>query len=359
MYNYSGIYPTNGDDKILGRGENDHERLFPKYTTAQAASRGEVIVNGKTLKIWDFSQLETLKPAILRSRAMALRDAVGEANCPPMPSAQASDMIRWILHMQSLLAEEAPGCHRNAMQGSGPPPCFIQESQGRPILDKRPESPERKNLPFGPRKIVGDMETLRDHYSDILGKKKEFAESTPHGIATLRVGGEGRRHIFPKDNMVSDGVSTADPVGVESMKDQGEGRKYLNQRDHMFEQQWELEGVERGVPPQVNRPRQGPESQRRGGQGMGRILNQDDPNFALNDDPIVERPIGGERKKHTTPEDHMLNNGIADAVEVSNGYGRKHVDNFAGHTKLSGTQAGYKATWKQDPSRLLGTSLII
>jgi hypothetical protein len=47
-------------EKIFGRGESDHERLFPKYTVAQAASTGEVIVNGKTLKIWEFSQLESL-----------------------------------------------------------------------------------------------------------------------------------------------------------------------------------------------------------------------------------------------------------------------------------------------------------
>merc|ERR1719163_1583503 len=112
---------------ILGRGEKDHERLFPKYTQAQAACTGEVEINGKILKIWEFSQLETLKVAILRQRAMAIRDAIGEASCPPMPSQQASDMIRWILHMQATLVDQELPLRRNPMQGSGPSMSFIQE----------------------------------------------------------------------------------------------------------------------------------------------------------------------------------------------------------------------------------------
>jgi len=55
----------------------------------------------------------------------------------------------------------------------------------------------------------------------------------------------------------------------------------------------------------------------------------------------------------------MLNDGTADAVEGSIGHGRKHIDTFAGRTQMSGTQDGYRPTWKQDPSRLMGTSLII
>jgi len=355
-------WAENGDKQLLGRGENDHERLFPKYTTAQAASTGEVIINGKTLKIWEFSQLETLKPAVMRQRAMEIRDAVGEASCPPMPSIQMHDMIQWILHMQSELVGEDVKCRRNAMQGSGPPPSFLQECQGRPILKERPHSPSAKPLPFGLRKPAPHgMEAVRDHYGELLERKCEFKEVQQRGIATMRVGGEGRRHIFAADHMENEGVSKADPLGIESMREQGEGRKYLQCKDHLFLQQKELEAQERGVPLAVSRPRQGVEatSTRNGGYNMNRILHQDEQNNPVNREPISERPIGGERKKHLLPEDHMLNNGTADAVEGTVGHGRKHIDNFAGRTQMSGSQNGYRSTWKQDPSKLMGTSLIV
>jgi hypothetical protein len=260
------------DDRLLGGNEDDHERLFPKYTTAQAAATGEVTVNGKTLKIWEFSQLETLKPAVLRQRVMAIRDAVGQDSCPPMPSAQAQDMVRWILHMQAELTNVEPQVKRNAMQGSGPSPSFLQESQNRPIQKERAASPSAQNLPFGLRKDVPTMDATRDHYDDLLQRKNEFAEVQPRGIATMRVGGEGRRHITPKDNMLNEGVSSAYPAGIETLKSQGEGRKYLTCQDHLMEQQKEQEAMQRGVPPAANRPRQGPESVRWGGQQMSRIL---------------------------------------------------------------------------------------
>lgn len=340
------------EEGILGRGIDDHERLFPKYTQAQAASVGEVVVNGKTLKIWEFTQLETLKPAVLRQRAMAIRDALGEASCPAMPSAQAADIIRWILHMQSTLTGIDDSPCRNAMQGPGPSPSFYQEAEGRGLIGGY------KPAPFGTRRATGEMEATRDHFSDLMEKKKEFKEVTELGIATMRVGGEGRRHIFPRDSMVNEGISSASPAGIESMKEQGEGRRHIDIPDHIFTQQRELEAIERGVSPQLRRPRQGPESMRRGGQDMHRILMPDDPSDPLNRDPIQERPIGGERKKHVMPEDHMLNNGTADAVEGSVGHGRKHIDTFAGRTQMKGSLGSYKSTWKQDPSRLMGTSLI-
>lgn len=347
-------------EKIFGRGETDHERLFPKYTIAQAASTGEVIVNGKTLKIWEFSQLESLKPAILKQRVLAIRDAVGQDNCPPMPSAQHTDMMHWILHMQAELTRAAPEhSQRNAMQGSGPSQSFLQETKGRPIQMERPPSPHRDNVPFGLKMQSPDgMDATRDHYNDLLERRKEFKEVEPRGIVSMRVGGEGRRHIFPEDHMVNSGVSGAYPQGIETMKEH-EGRRYLGCKDHLLEQQRELEAMQRGVPPTVHRPRQGPESMRYGGQGMATILHCDDPKNPLNKSPIVEQPIGGERKRHINPEDHMLNNGTADAVEGSIGHGKVHVDNFAGKTQYGATQKPYRPTWKQDPSRLMGSSLII
>jgi len=361
----------NGEQKLFGRGENDHERLFPKYTSAQAASQDEVTVNGKTLKIWTFSQLETLKPAILRQRVGTIRDAVGEANCPPVPTMQVDDMIRWVLHMQAMFLGKDLGqaqC-RNAMQGYGPSQAFLKESEDRPIVKERSPSPTPKGVPFGIRKMQPGMETLRDHYNELLERKGEFKEPRQTGIATLRVGGEGRRHIQPKDNMENDGVSKASPLGIQSMREQGEGRKYLVAKDHLFDQQKEREAMERGVPMDAPKPRQGPESIRQGGYNMKALLGTyapgSDPEPPAVDErqlggrPSDEVQLGGERKRHMMPEDHMLNNGTADAVEATIGHGRKHIDNFAGRTQMGGTQDNYRATWKQDPSRLMGTSLIV
>jgi len=353
-----------GEQKLFGQGANDHERLFPKYTSAQAASMDEVVINGKTLKIWSFSQLETLKPAIVRQRAAAIRDAVGEASCPPMPTMQTHDLIKWILHMQSVfLGKDLKGGCRNAMQGSGPSPSFLQECEGRPIMNERPISPSPKALPFGIRKMQNELakqETLRDHYGELLERTGEFKEAQQRGIATMRVGGEGRRHIQPTDHMENDGVSRAGPLGIESMREQGEGRRYLRCKDHLFDQQKECEAMERGVQMDVPRPRQGPEARRQGGNAMSRILT----GYAPASDPgnmekVAEVQLGGDRKKHMMPEDHMLNNGTADAVEATIGHGKKHIDTFAGRTQMSGTQDNYRATWKQDPSRLMGTSLIV
>jgi len=275
---------------------------------------------------------------------------------------QVHDMIQWILHMQAALVDQDIKGSRNAMQGGGPSPSFLQECQGRPILKERAASPSSKPLPFGLRKPAPNgMETLRDHYGELLERKGEFKEAQPRGIATMRVGGEGRRHIFPKDHMENEGVSKGDPRGIESMREQGEGRKYLECKDHLFMQQREREAQQRGEPLAVSRPRQGLEaaSTRNGGYNMANCLHGDEPNYPGNREPICERPIGGERKKHLLPEDHMLNSGTADAVEGSVGHGRKHIDNFAGRTQMSGNQNNYRSTWKQDPSKLMGTSLIV
>merc|ERR1719399_973235 len=103
-------------------------------------------------------------------------------------------MIRWILHMQDRLSKEnasqSASRTRNAMQGSGPSMAFVQETQDRPILNERPISPRAKQLPFGPRMMKDDMEPVRDHYEDLLQKRREFKEVEERGIVTNRAGGE-------------------------------------------------------------------------------------------------------------------------------------------------------------------------
>lgn len=297
---------------------------------------------------------------------MAIKDALGEDDCPPLPSAQSRDMIQWILHVQSKLTNTVVKGSRNAMQGSGPPPSFIQETKEYPLDNRRAPSPSSRRVPFGIRRMsqlddmdLKTMDATRDHYGDLLERKNEFREAQPRGIATMRLGGEGRRHLYPEDHMENDGVSNSAPAGIETGRVGGEGRKHLTCKDNLFVQQRELEAWQQGVTPQRLRPKQPLESFRSGGQDMARILSADTPDSPLNQDPIKEPWIGGDRKRHLIPEDHMLNNGTADAVEGSVGHGRKHIDTFAGRTQMSGYQDSYRATWKQDPSRLMGTSLII
>eukprot|EP00913_Durusdinium_trenchii_P009612 g9031.t1 len=75
------------------------------------------------------------------------------------------------------------------------------------------------------------------------------------GIQTGRIGGEGKKHIFPKQNMVHNGVSTS-----EGMRNT-EGRRYIPTIDSLMEQKKENEAhervlMERGCdgPAPVNRP---------------------------------------------------------------------------------------------------------
>lgn len=368
------------EQKILGRSAGDHERLFPHYTTASAACSGEVEVNGKKLIIWEFSQLETLKPAVLKQRAMAIRDAVGENNCPPIPSMQHRDLTRWILHMQNVLTNSEFQVGRAGVNGRGVPPSFKQEHQERPILKQRESSPKSKPAPFGPRKIddTRGMEATRDHYSDLLEQKKEFAEAKVQGLSSLRVGGEGRKKIQPTDNMVCNGISNADPQGIQSMRMTPEGRRSIQCADHVADQMRELEDIDKGRSSRRSGVAQGIESGRMGGEGMRHIGVADHlfsdggggyGGYPSNRSIMVpstaepEPHIGGERKKHMSPMDHMLNHGTAADMQNPHGIGgRRHLGSFSGlpsNGRMSGDHPGYRASWKKDPSRLLGTSMIV
>lgn len=366
------------ETKILGRNAGDHERLFPKFTTAEPSCTGEVEVNGKKLIIWEFSQLEALKPAVLRHRAMAIRDAVGEVNCPPMPSMQTSDLTRWIIHMQNELTQKdmqvtRSGFSRSGIPGAGVPPTFKQEHEGRPILPERVASPRSKPAPFGPRKIDDDhgMEATRDHYNDLLEQKKEFTNAHVQGLSTLRVGGEGRKKINHRSNMECSGVSNANPKGIQSMKDTGEGRRYIRPTDNVGDQKREAEDIERGRASQVQFS-QGIQSGRMGGEGRRQITATDHlfsdsggyPDRSTVPTSLDPEPhIGGERKRHMNPGDHMLNHGTAADIENPHGIGgRRHLSSYGGmpsNGSVGGVHDQYRTSWKKDNSRLKGASMIV
>merc|ERR550514_26747 len=153
--------------------------------------------------------------------------------------------------------------------------------------------------------------------------------------------------------MYNEGVSDVSPAGIETLKDGGEGRRYLSSVDHFKGDNWPTGVV-------------GIESLRPGGEGARHIQPEDHMLSEGVADPPVVLPIGGERKKHIYAEDHMLSCGTADTqrmkneIEAGHGHGRRHMDCFFGPSPNSQGRAGeYHSSWKVDPSKLQGTSLLI
>mmetsp|Transcript_31567 Transcript_31567/g.84326 ORF Transcript_31567/g.84326 Transcript_31567/m.84326 type:complete len:338 (-) Transcript_31567:222-1235(-) len=330
---------------MLGRVAGDHERLFPHKTVASAATRSEVTVNGHVVRIWDYAQLETLSAAVLQQRMLAIRDAVGQDKCAPWPSKQVPDMIRWILHMQTEITQENVAVGR---QGSGIPPWLKQENERRPISN--PQGQNTPRVPFGPRSAdTTVIDAARDHYNDMLERRAEFAEVQNMGIQTMRIGGEGRRHIAHGNNMDYSGVSKSSPVGIQTMKESGEGRRYHGCTDHLAMQALEMEAINRGEFTE-EAPLRVVETDTFAGHAMRELLgpgSQEDERLFF------------DRKKHIDTQDHMLNNGTADSIHWDKP-ARKNQEAFSGPASgLKGTDRNYQSNWRQDPSRLQGTSLLV
>uniref|UniRef100_A0A7S0ZWI5 Uncharacterized protein n=1 Tax=Noctiluca scintillans TaxID=2966 RepID=A0A7S0ZWI5_NOCSC len=328
--------------RMLGRQDTDHERMFPKNSTASAASKSEVTVNGKVIRIWDYAQLETLSSGVLLQRVLAIRDAVGPDNCAPMPSKQVPDLIRWILHMQTELTSEKTSVGRG---GAGVPPWFAQDDIKRPISPLRNSPQMAPRLPFGLRH-TDSIEAARDHYNDMLEKKNEFAEVPKLGITTMRPGGEGRRHIEHGSHMENNGVPRTESKT-------GEGRRHIHTKDHLQEQTEELDAISKGTAvPESRKP--AVETHTYGGHGVREVLSAADQEPR---EPGMSTFF--DRKRHIDKQDHMLNHGTADASHWET-RGRKNQEAFARPaTTFNGTDPGYQSNWKQNPSRLQGTSLLV
>lgn len=367
------------DQRYLGQTEGDHGRIFPTFTVAGAACSGEVVVNGKTVRIWEFAQLETLAVPILRQRAMAIRDALGE-RCPPLPSAQRNDLIQWILHMQETLTQRDVPVGR---QGANVPNSFKQDSMARPIHDSLRQGRKGEQAPFGPSQNQRGSNPTRDNYGDLLAQKNDFAQVPSMGIQSMRAGGEGRKYLKPKDQMLAQGISDVDSHGVQTMKPGSEGRRYAAPQDNIAIQKREQQAILNGErQPEAYNPATefcGTSASghlRSGGEGMRHIGVKD--NMALivggNQEEFGEMPYqepynaGNCRRKQIESKDHMVNHGVGDDPRVGSagpsGYGarpvRTQMGSFNGAVQnFSGTDNTYSRSWKKDPSRLQGTSLII
>lgn len=344
-------YPKGMDEEhVLGRGHQDAERLFPRFTSASAASAGEVTVNGKVLKLWTFQQLEALNTRVLKDRALAIRAAVGEADCPQIPSGHASEIIRWIMNMQAKLTESDLKPSRHGHLGSAPVH-FLQEQSGSHPAPSR----EDKAAPFGPRQT--GARAAHDNYYDLKLQRGEFEEAPVLGIQSMRRGGEGRRHLDPGSSMLHAGVSTASPEGIQSLRDRGEGRRHLHCEDHLW--------PEPTGPPAGSEVLQGMRSPRTMYGHVG------DTNMSAlgTADPPSEQALGITRRRHFQAQDHMAGAGAINTVNgaskphyegtPSGTGGRRKLDGFKGGSQNhADAHGGYVQTWKKEPSRLHGTSML-
>lgn len=336
------------------------DKLFPVASQAAAASYATVEVNGQLLEIWNYRQLEFLDKNGLRQRAMKLRDLLGPDNCPPMPSMQRDDTIRWILHVQSHITG------RDIRFEYGAPRYMVREEFRRPLgvvaLEEQYDDERAPgNFPFGRRNIP-----TKDHLEVLFDgslKTKEDMTWRDEGIETLRPGGEGRRHIVPEAHMLNEGVADVGEEGIETLKPGGEGRRHLRPEDHFLN-----EGV-------TNAGDEGIETMRTGGEGRRHIQPYDhmitegtadiDIGHHLVTDRFVDVHVTGDRKRHIPGTDHMVNVGVSSVqsekneAEAGHAHGRKHVTYYSGpRFGSNGVQVPYHSTWKRDPSRLSGNTMI-
>jgi len=350
--------PLPDDGNYFGRQPGDSEKLFPRFTHASAAVTGEIVVNGVSVKLWTFEQLESLSRAVLRERAMVIRDALGENRSPAIPSGHSQDVIRWILHMQTQLTNQEPTLGRSRGHGTGHqvPLAFAQDDKDRPIkLGREPATEKGSPVPFG----IGcghEHTATRDNFHDLKYQRNEFKDPPNLGIQTMRPGGEGKRHIPTKHSMVCCGVSEANVQGIQTLKASGEGRRYLACNDHVMEQKREMqkESQDFDGPVEVCSPRTGVDPVRHVSES-----HMSAQGLAV---PPVEAHIGGDRRKHAHPPDRLVNQGTSAPEEDVNQRttGRKYLDGFAGpRSDFRDSHSSYQSSWKKDPKKLLGTSMLV
>merc|ERR1740139_220574 len=123
----------------------------------------------------------------------------------------------------------------------------------------------------------------------------------------MKAGGEGRKAFSPPDHMTAFGQSASDAL---STKVGGASRRLIATPDSIAVQKAEMEEVYKGdMEPQSSY--HGISSGRQGGEGMKQIITPDHLNDMGSGYPTAEPHIGGSRRKHTNPRDHMVSHGTA------------------------------------------------
>lgn len=353
----------------LGVPRGAMEEVFPRISCAEPAAQEEILVKGRPLQLWNYKQLEFLNTAGLRQRVLELRDRLGAERCPPLPSMQRDDTIRWILHVQGNLTG------KDMRFGYGAPRSVVREDARRPFKEVPPHEPQHgSQIPFGlgPGLPKVNKDHLEVYFDGPLVDRDDIAWRG-EGIETLHPGGEGRRHIQPTDHMLNEGV--ADNLngyaeeGIETLRHGGEGRRHIQPKDHFVN-----EGTVYRGPGYAGQ--EGIETVRPGGEGRKHIQPPAhmlaegfaalDPGHHLVTDRIADVHVTGDRKRHIGVPDHMINVGTANRqpekneAEAGQMHGRRHVNYFTG-PQLGGAgerEVYHPGHWKRDPSRLGGNSMI-
>eukprot|EP00933_Yihiella_yeosuensis_P008396 TRINITY_DN11380_c0_g1_i1.p1 TRINITY_DN11380_c0_g1~~TRINITY_DN11380_c0_g1_i1.p1 ORF type:complete len:410 (+),score=90.24 TRINITY_DN11380_c0_g1_i1:218-1447(+) len=385
------------EGEIMGRSHGDADKLFPRYTHASAATTGEINVNGKPLKLWTFTQLESLKSTALRQRVLAIKDLLG-GDCPALPSGQPADMTRWIIHMQEQLTNQQAQESRFGGYGAGNvnvvPTSFARETEERPISPKAAASPDANEVARSAEEGQERRAMKMRHLRESCDQEQEEGR----GIVSGRYGGEGRKHLSPRQHIVQNNV-------VDGQEAPG-GRRYIPCRDNMFHQQAELEAMQQpGWKPfneqQRSLRRAAPDAETHAAAGrqsggypkaQGAQASQSpaagmaacgygsetgpggagSPQRAVWESHLwggnevgpenVEMPLGGERRKRPDPncrKDHFINPGVAAGGEENARSGIKVDYNRGQVNQFRERQNTYRSTWKQNPSHLLGSSMLI
>ncbi|CAE6926787.1 Ovca2 [Symbiodinium natans] len=258
-------------------------------------------------------------------------------------------MTRWILQMQEQLTNQKPEQGRSGGYGTGHfvPRSFAQETQEMATQRQKVDQRVDSDLPTS-RSNAEAVGASRDNYKDLKMQQNAFKEDPKLGIQTGRAGGEGKRHLFPKQNMVTHGVSSAEPQGITSLRATLEGRRYIPTVDNLMEQKKENEARERALmaggasgPAPVNRP-------------SNHISEDHMAHFGCTN---TDEPAAGGRRHANKPRDHFVGAGTWETTEAV--HGKKYIDGYQKMDNHAGRQDTYRTSWRKNPQKLLGSSMLV
>jgi len=289
-------------------------------------------------------QLEVLGASALQRAARRLRDVLGEDRCPPGPQGRSEDiLVSWILEAQDALAR-GPGRPEAPQAGPGatpqetataPPPQAFAGRQPPALLGREDASGARG--PLGLRCFEEKSQTHMRHVgvSDVQGADFNFES-------------RGKRRFGAcASRMVAAGTSAGDDEGVAHASRPADRRPHAAEGTH-FADGGAMCGLGGGPPaaalatPPVKslgdlgggggeKPRRGPR------------LGLPDPAKVSNVDPLAWRGTQPGEEPSCGPGRGCRGGGLLLA---------------GSQCSLEDTDEKYRSTWKRDPYRLRGSSLV-
>ena len=112
-----------------------------------------VDVEGHTIPLLNFEQIEQLSARVLYTKARSIRDKLGADRLPPLVPGTISVLMKWLIHVQCHIATQATGMQVTAADF------------GAPI-----EYQEEMEEPVRPPQRWGDMHGMINHNSGAKAK---------------------------------------------------------------------------------------------------------------------------------------------------------------------------------------------